>query len=250
MKENRQNEEQPISAGESEVVMKDLPLSEQPYEKCLQYGPECLSEAELLSVIIRTGTHGERASDLARRLLRHLPGKNLGGLFQISIEQLMEVKGIGRVKAVQLKSAAELARRTIQSSMPRNELVCSEPEQVAAYYMNQMRFQETEQVRLLILNGKNRLQREIIISEGSFTSSTASPREIYYAAVKYKAVKILLLHNHPSGDPTPSREDLMLTKRLSECGLMMGIFLLDHIIIGDNQFVSLKKSGYLDTWSE
>lgn len=249
MSRNQQNEENQGSAREAGVVMRDLPMCEQPYEKCLQYGPECLSEAELLSVIIRTGTRGERASDLARRLLRHLPGGNLGGLFSVSAEQLMEVRGIGRVKAAQLKSVAELARRTIRCSMPQKELVCSEPEQVAAYFMNQMRFQETEQVRLLILNGKNRLQREIIISEGSFTSSVASPREIYYAAVKYKAVNILLLHNHPSGDPTPSREDLVLTKRLLECGLLMGISLLDHIIIGDNRFVSLKQSGYFDTGS-
>lgn len=227
------------------TIMKNLPASEQPYEKCLQYGPECLSEAELLAVIIRTGTQGECASDLARRLLRSLPDKNLGGLFHVSTEQLMEVRGIGRVKAVQLKSIAELARRTIRCSMTQGDLICNEPDQVAAYFMNQMRFLETEQVRLLILNGRNGLQRDVIISEGTFTSSVASPREIYYTAVKHRAANILLLHNHPSGDPTPSRDDLVLTKRLMDCGNMMGIPLLDHIIIGDNQFVSMKKSRYI-----
>ncbi len=225
--------------------MKDLPESEQPYEKCLHRGPECLSEAELLSVIIRTGSRGERASDLARRLLCWLPGRNLGGLLQVSAEQLLELRGIGVVKAVQLKSVAELARRLIVCSMPPAELICSEPEQVAAHYMNQMRFLETEQVRLLILNGKNMLMREQIISEGSFNSASASPREIYYTALKHRAVNILLLHNHPSGDPTPSREDLTLTKRLADSGRMIGIPFIDHIIIGDNRYVSLKQSGYL-----
>lgn len=225
--------------------MKELPLSEQPYEKCLQHGTGSLSDAELLSVIIRTGSQGEKAVDLSRRILQALPGKSLGGLFQISLEQLQEIRGIGKVKAIQLKCMAEFSSRMVQSSFTPAELSCTQPEEVAAYYMQQMRFLETEQVRLLILNGKNIRMRDVIISNGSFNASFASPREIFYYALKHKAVHIILLHNHPSGDPTPSREDILLTKRLSDSGQMIGIPLLDHIIIGDNRFVSLKQSGYL-----
>lgn len=239
----RKSQNPPFSSG-NRTSMRQLPVSEQPYEKCQRYGPECLSDAELLSVVIRTGSQGERAVDLARRVLKSLPEECLGGLFQISLEQLQEIHGIGRVKAVQLKCMAECSRRMIQSQMPQPELCCSEPDLVAGYFMQQMRFLETEQVRLLILNGKNMLMRELVLSNGSFNASVASPREIFYYALKHKAVRILMLHNHPSGDPTPSREDMTVTKRVLDSGQMIGIPLLDHIIIGDNRFVSFRKSGY------
>ena len=227
------------------VRMKELPLSERPYEKCVHYGPEALSDSELLAVVIRTGSQGEKAVDLAERVLCHLPERHLGGLFHISLEQLQEIHGIGMVKAVQLKCMAEFTRRMIRSSMPLEKLQCSEPEQVAAYYIQQMRFLETEQVRLLILDGKNALRKEIVISNGSFNSSVSAPREIFYNALKHKAVNIILLHNHPSGDPGPSREDMLLTKRIRDVGHMIGIELLDHIVIGDNRYISFRESGYL-----
>lgn len=227
------------------IRMKELPLSERPYEKCVHYGPEALSDSELLAVVIRTGSQGEKAVDLAERVLCHLPERHLGGLFHISLEQLQEIHGIGMVKAVQLKCMAEFTRRMIRSSMPLEKLQCSEPEQVAAYYIQQMRFLETEQVRLLILDGKNALRKEIVISNGSFNSSVAAPREIFYNALKHKAVNIILLHNHPSGDPGPSREDMLLTKRIRDVGHMIGIELLDHIVIGDNRYTSFRESGYL-----
>ncbi len=226
-------------------VMKELPVSERPYEKCIIHGEGSLSDAELIAVIIRTGSRGERVVELAERVIRSLPGKCLGGLFQVSAAQLQEIHGIGRVKAVQLKCIAELTKRVIRSSMPLEELLCTEPEQVAAYYMPQMRFLETEQVRLLILNAKNSLTKEITVSNGSFDASPASPREIFYYAIQHKAVHIILLHNHPSGDPTPSSEDILLTRRLSEIGRMVGIELLDHIVIGGNRYISLRESGYL-----
>ena len=133
----------------------------------------------------------------------------------------------------------------VRSSMPAEKLKCNEPEQVAAYYIQQMRFLETEQVRLLVLDGKNALSKEIVISNGSFNASAAAPREIFYNALKHKAVNIILLHNHPSGDPTPSREDMLMTKRIQEVGHMIGIELLDHIVIGDNRYISFRESGYL-----
>ena len=236
----------PVEKQAVEVIrMKELPLSERPYEKCVHYGPEVLSDSELLAAVIRTGSRGEKAVDLAERVLCHLPGKHLGGLFHISMEQLQEIHGIGMVKAVQLKCMAEFTKRMVRSSMPAEKLKCNEPEQVAAYYIQQMRFLETEQVRLLVLDGKNALSKEIVISNGSFNASAAAPREIFYNALKHKAVNIILLHNHPSGDPTPSREDMLMTKRIQEVGHMIGIELLDHIVIGDNRYISFRESGYL-----
>jgi DNA repair protein RadC len=242
---NRDNRTNNRAQNVDSLVMKELPVGDRPYEKCVLHGAGSLSDAELLAVVIRTGSQGERAVELARRVLYSIPGKCLGGLYQTSLEQLQEIRGIGRVKAVQLLCLGELTRRMVHSCIPPQTLTCEEPEQVAAYYMSQMSFLETEEVRLLILDGKNALSHEVIVSHGSFNASYAAPREIYYYALKHKAVRLILLHNHPSGDPTPSQEDIMLTKRLSEVGNMIGIELLDHIVIGNNRYISFRKSGYM-----
>ncbi len=226
------------------TIMKELPVSERPYEKCEAYGPGVLSDAELLAVIIRTGSGGVSATELARQLLQNLPGHRLSGLTQYSYEQLREMHGIGRVKAVQLLCLTEIANRIMRSLVTNDALQCDDPQKVAAAYMS-MRFLETEQVRLLILDGKNALIREVVISNGSFNASMAAPREIFYTALKHRAVRILLLHNHPSGDPTPSKNDVALTKRIVDTGEMVGIPLVDHIVIGDNRYVSFRESGYL-----
>ena len=226
------------------LTMKEMPVSERPYEKCIQYGTASLSDAELLAVIIRTGGRGERATELACRILNNVPGGKLGGLFQMSSRQLEEIIGIGRVKAVQLLCLTEITKRMMSQAVVETQLVCTEPGKVAAYFMPKMKFLEYEQVRLLILNGRNALVEDIVISNGSFNSAMASPREIFYNALKHRAVSIIILHNHPSGDPAPSREDVVLTKRLADTGGIAGIPLLDHIIIGDNRYVSMKESGY------
>ena len=225
------------------LTMKEMPVSERPYEKCIQYGTASLSDAELLAVIIRTGGRGERATELACRILNNVPGGKLGGLFQMSSRQLEEIKGIGRVKAVQLLCLTEITKRMMSQAVVETQLVCTEPGKVAAYFMPKMKFLEYEQVRLLILNGRNALVEDIVISNGSFNSAMASPREIFYNALKHRAVSIIILHNHPSGDPAPSREDVVLTKRLADTGGIAGIPLLDHIIIGDNRYVSMKESA-------
>ncbi|MDD7402738.1 MAG: DNA repair protein RadC [Butyribacter sp.] len=227
------------------ITMKEIPESEQPYEKCEKYGPQYLSDGELLSVIIRTGSHGKRSTELAQEILCHLPGQTLSGLYQISYEQLCDIRGIGKVKAIQLLCLTEIAKRLMQSQQQKDVFVCSEPSEIAAYCMPSMRFLETEQVRLLILNGKNRLVKDFVLSSGSFNSAPALPREIFYYALKHKAVSIIVLHNHPSGDPNPSREDMMLTRRIAETGKIIGIPLLDHIIIGNNRYSSMRESGYL-----
>lgn len=226
------------------ITMRELPLSEQPYEKCEKYGPQYLSDGELLAVIIRTGSRGERSVDLARSVLTALPDQSIAGLFHTSYEQLCEIKGIGKVKAIQLLCLTEIAKRLMRTSSMEEEFICKEPAEIAAYFMASMRFLETEQVRLLILNGRNALMKDMTLSSGSFDSAMALPREIFYYALKHKAVSVILLHNHPSGDPSPSREDLVLTKRIAQTGNMIGIPLLDHIIIGNNRYVSLKENGY------
>ena len=212
------------------ITTKELPLSEQPYEKCMEYGAQSLSDAELLAVFLRTGSQGECSVDLAKRLLCELPGQNIAGLYQISYANLC---------------LAEIAVRILRSGKQKNAFLCNDPAVVAGYYMPSMRFLETEQVRLLILDGKNALEKEMILSTGSFTASMAAPREVFYYALKHKAVSIILLHNHPSGDPSPSKDDLVLTKRMADTGSMIGIPLLDHIVIGDNRYISLRESGYL-----
>lgn len=229
----------------NKITMKEMPESEQPYEKCEKYGAHCLSDSELLAVILRTGSRGECSTALARRLLQELPGKTITGLFQSSLEQLREMKGIGKVKAIQLLCLTEIAKRMLKGRKQLEELICEEPAQIATYFMPSMRFLETEQVRLLVLNGKHAVVYDLVISNGSFNSALVSPREVFYYALKHKAVAIILLHNHPSGDPSPSREDLLLTKRIAETGKLIGIPLLDHIIIGDNRYISVRESGYL-----
>lgn len=230
---------------ENKITMKELPDSEKPYEKLEKYGAGVLSDAELLAVILRTGTKKERVVDLAGRLLTHLPGKNIAGLFQVTMTELLEIDGIGRVKAIELLSLSEIVKRMLRSKIPKEDIFCNEPKQVAEYFMVFMRYLETEIVKLLILDGKNRIAKEMDLSAGTFDSAPAAPREIFYYALKNKAVSILLLHNHPSGDPTPSNEDFLLTKRVMECGNLIGIPLIDHIVIGDNCYVSFKENGYM-----
>lgn len=230
---------------ENGITMREMPVSERPYEKCERYGAECLSDSELLAVILRTGSSGERSTSLAKKLLLSLPGKCINGLFQSSLEQLQEIKGIGRVKAIQLLCLAEITKRMLRNHTAEEVLICEEPSEIATYYMPYMRFLETEQVRLLVLDGKNAVVSDKVISNGSFNAALASPREVYYYALKHKAVSVILLHNHPSGDPSPSREDMVLTRRIVQAGELIGIPLLDHIVIGDNRYVSFKESGYL-----
>lgn len=226
-------------------TMKEMPCSEQPYEKCEKYGAQILSDAELMAVVIRTGSCGETSIDLSKRILEILPGRSLNGLFQVSKEQLCDLKGIGRVKAIQLLCLAEITKKMLRSDEQKKRLTCGGPADIATYYMAEMRFLETEQARLLCLDGKNAIAKEHVISVGSFNSVMASPREVFYYALKYKAVSIILMHNHPSGDPSPSKDDISVTRRIRETGNMVGIPLIDHIIIGNNRYISLKECGYL-----
>lgn len=218
---------------------------EQPYERFLRFGPENLTEAELLAIIIRTGTRESSALELAEQVLRlaRYPREGLLGLYEVKLEELEKIKGIGEVKAVKLKCLAELSMR--MSAASAKEGVClKSAKQVAALFMERLRHRDTECVFMLSMDARCRLIREKKLSEGSVRSSLVSPREIFLEALDARAVNILLLHNHPSGDPTPSGTDKKLTAIVREMGDKMDIPLLDHIIIGDNRYISFQESSW------
>jgi len=225
------------------LTVKDLPISERPYEKCEKYGASLLSDAELLAVIIRTGTKNIRAIDLAVNILNFsdaYPG--LKGLNYLTMKELTKIKGIGRVKAIELLCLTELTKR-MAKEIHRESLKLVTPQSVADYYMQDMRHLTREQIFLLMLDSKNKIIKDMIISEGTVNTSIMPTREVFVHALKYEAVNIILLHNHPSGDPTPSVEDIRVTKRMKEAGNLIGITLMDHIIIGDNKYISLKEQA-------
>lgn len=226
-------------------TMKELSEQERPYEKCMNLGPTVLSDAELLSVIIRTGTKGEKALDLSKKILNHSENnRGLLGMMHLSTYELMQLKGIGKVKAIQITCIVELSRRIAKTTAFKGFKLTS-PSSVADYFMEDMRHEEREQLILLLMNGKNKLLHETILSRGTVNASLVSPREIFIEALRYQAVSVMLIHNHPSGDPTPSKEDILVTRRVKEAGNLIGISLIDHIIIGDNRYVSLKEQGIL-----
>ena len=222
-------------------TMKERPVSERPYEKCLAYGPEALSDGELLAVILRSGTRECSALELAWKILeKHPVYKGIAGLYHMKIGMLKEIPGIGNVKAIEILCILELSKRLSRASVAR-EADFSSPEYIAAYYMESMRHLEEERVLLLLLDGKHRLMKEIFLSQGTANSAYVSVKSIFTEAFRHEAVHIILLHNHPSGCPEPSREDLVLTRRIREAGELLGIPLTDHIIIGDQCFTSLRE---------
>ena len=222
------------------ITARELPVSERPYEKCLLAGPQALSDAELLAVILKSGSREMNVVALAQTILQ-ADGKNLLNLYHMSVEELMRFPGIGKVKAIQLKCVAELSRRIARTD--RGERVClSDAESVAAYYMERSRHETQEQLLVLLYDTKCHLIGDSVIATGSVSAVPGSPREILLRLFEKKAVSFILLHNHPSGDPTPSREDYTLTQRLKACGELLDVELSDHIIIGDNRYYSFREN--------
>lgn len=226
-------------------TIKELPEMERPYEKCERKGAGSLSNEELLAVLLRTGTRGENAIDLARRILYNAGEPGILGIHQFSVSRLMKIKGVGRVKAVQISCISELAKRLARSSYE-DTLCFTDPASIARYYMEELRHEKQEVMKLLMLNSKAKLIGESDVSKGTVNASVITPRELFIEALQKNAVSIVIMHNHPSGDPTPSREDLLTTKRILEAGLLIGIELLDHIIIGNNCYVSFREKGLLE----
>ena len=219
-----------------------------PYEKFEKFGPEALTDAELLAIIIRTGTQDCNSVELGKRILKlgsqSGQAKGLLTLQHVSLPELMNIKGIGKVKAIRIKCVTEFSKRIAKETF-QHGIRFDKPITIAQYYMEQVRHLEVEQVILVMTDNKNQFLSDCILSKGTVNMSVLSPREIFLQAVRMQAVNILLVHNHPSGDPTPSRADVEVTNRIKEAADILNIPLVDHIIIGDNTYVSLKEIGYL-----
>ncbi len=229
----------------SRILMKMLPEDERPYEKCLNSGPEALSDAELLAVVLRSGAQGISSIELARSVLELSDfEKGLTGIYHMSLEDLCSLKGIGKVKAIQILCIGELSKR-IARAESRKKLNFNDPSSVADYFMEKLRHEEQEELFCLLLDTKNALLGEIMLSKGTVNQSLITPRELFIKALSFRAVNMILIHNHPSGDASPSNDDLAVTERIRKAGDLLGISLLDHIIIGDRRYTSLREKGYL-----
>ncbi len=224
------------------IRMKDVPKEERPRERLLKYGASQLSNQELIAILIGSGTKHESVMDVANRLLIHFEGLKL--LEEATIEEMTAIKGIGVAKGVTLLAAIELGRR-IRQYVPEDRYIIRSPKDGANFVMESMRHLNQEHLIVLFLDTKNRIIHKQTIFIGSLNASIVHPREIFREAVKRSAASIICVHDHPSGDPTPSQEDIQVTKRLVEAGKIMGIELLDHIIIGNQKYVSLKEKGYI-----
>jgi len=222
------------------IKMKELPETERPYEKLEQYGEKNLTNAELLAIIIKTGTKEETAVGLAQQILKLNSEKeeNLNFLRDLTIQEFMKIKGIGKVKAIQLKAVCELAIR-MNSVINYKEKQILKPRDIAEILIEKLRFEKQEILKVAMLNNKNKLLKikDIAVGGGNFV--TATIKSVLNEAVKIEAAKIILIHNHPAGDPTPSKQDIEFTDKVEQASKILGIQLLDHIVIGKTDYVSI-----------
>lgn len=223
--------------------MLDIPENERPKEKLLRYGAESLSNPELLAIVLRTGTKGENVLNLSRKIIAELNGLN--GILNASVKEMTKIKGVKEAKASQILAIAELFRRfNTYKSFNEFKRITS-PREVANMLYGEMGASNQEVLKLIILNTKNEVVKIKDVFKGSLNSSLVHPREIFNEAIRSSAASIIICHNHPSGDPTPSSEDIKVTTRINQSGEIIGIKLIDHIIIGRNNYVSLKEKGIL-----
>ncbi len=226
------------------LTKEDADLS-RPYEKCLMFGAAALTDAELIAVVIRSGVKGKSATELAQKVLE-LPssGSGLPGICHLSASDFMKIPGIGEVKAIQLMCVGELSKRIAQQRM-RRRMQCTNPADVAEYYMEKLRHEEQECIICMMLDTRMRLIGEECITRGTVSQSLLSVRDVFLCAIRHRAVRVMLIHNHPSGDPTPSEEDIEVTRRIVTAGEILDIPLVDHLIIGDMRYVSFVESGLI-----
>lgn len=223
-------------------MLRDLPSEERPRERMMKFGAGALSQAELLAILLRTGTRQESAIHMAQRILSGMGG--LRGLVDLSLDEMIQWKGMGPAKAIQLKAGIELGQRLARTRLPEAEVIRS-PENAAELLMEQMRYLQKEHFVCLFLNTKNHIIAQETLSIGSLNASIVHPREVFRSAIKCSSASVVCAHNHPSGDPTPSTEDIRMTQRLCEAGEIVGIDVLDHIVIGDGKYISLKEQGLM-----
>lgn len=224
------------------LKIRDVHLADRPRERLIRQGAQSLSNQELIAILLRTGTKQESVLHLANRVLNFF--EQIQELKNAALEEMISIKGIGEAKAVQLLAAVELGRRLSQQKTDEKFTIRS-PKDAAAYLIPDMASLTQEHFVTLFLNVKNQILHKQTIFIGSLNASIVHPREIFREAVKRSAASFICAHNHPSGNPTPSAEDIDVTKRLLEAGQLMGIELIDHLIIGDHQFISLKEKGYM-----
>lgn len=225
--------------------MKDLPQEERPREKLLAHGANALSNAELLAILLHTGYKDRPVLHVAEEILALYKEQGLGGIANLSAQDFSAVKGVGGAKAAVLIAAIELGRRLAQRAAKRRWLIRS-AEDVAAYMMPRLRDEMREHFVAVLLNVKNRVLAAPVISVGSLNASIVHPRELFREAVRASAAGVILVHNHPSGDPSPSREDLAVTRSMIAAGELMQIPVLDHVILGDDTYRSLKEEGLME----
>ena len=223
--------------------IKDWPESDRPREKLIEKGPDSLSNAELLAIILRTGdaSSGQTALDHGRALVQEFG--DFHRLAEVSIPDLCGIKGIGPAKAAQIKASLEIAKRYAADPLEQGQLFRSSTD-VFHHYKEQLGSLKKEEFHVLLLDAKNRKLKDVRVSEGSLTSSLVHPREVFAPVVRESAAAVILIHNHPSGDPAPSQEDLQITRRLRQVGEIMGVHILDHLIIGKGRYVSFVDDGY------
>ena len=225
---------------ENSLKIMDLPENERPRERLLRYGAEALSNIELLAIILRSGTTKENVLNLSNRLL--ISSGGLNGLLSCNAEDFMSLTGIGEAKAAQLLALSEISKR-FRAYKGGEEIKITQPKDAADLLMENMRYLKQEHLNVILLNTKNVVIHIMDVSVGTLNSSIVHPREVFSEAIRKNSASIIICHNHPSGDPTPSSEDINITNRLKESGKLLGIELLDHIIIGNGCYTSLKEKG-------
>lgn len=231
-----------MSSERYNLTIKDLPVDERPRERLVKYGADALSNAELLAIILRVGTAEYSAIGLAEHMLSRYGG--LRGIATAGIEDLSEIKGLGTAKATQIQAMVELGKR-LAASVGNIRPTIRSPQDAADLLMPELRDLPQERFKALFLTMKNEVLKVRTITIGSLDASLITPRELFREAISNNSASVVVAHNHPSGDPSPSREDITVTKRLCEAGQMVGIEVLDHLIIGDGRWVSLKERGLM-----
>ena len=227
---------------ENKIKIMDMPQGERPRERLAKYGAEALSNAELLAIILRTGSQGETAVDVGNKLLK-MYDSNLRELFTTDVNELSKIKGLGFVKAVQLKACLELAKRIFEYKPEKNQVRSTQD--VVNMLMPELRFEKQEKLFAVFLGTKNYLIKRKLVSVGGIDVNVFKPKEILYMAVRENSSAMIIVHNHPSGDPEPSEDDIKITKKLVEAGKVIGIPIRDHIIIGDGTYISMKERGII-----